>query len=83
MNDKKRKPYIKWTDQERYNVGVYASQNGIQAAVRHYQSKYKNLNESTVQGLKNCVDKEFEIAPKIKVILERNRSFESREYHLF
>ena len=43
-NDKKRKPYIKWTDEERYNVGKYASQNGIAAAVRHYQPKYKREN---------------------------------------
>ena len=66
MNDKKGKPYIKWTDKERFNVGKYASQNGIAAAVRHYRSKYKHLNESTVRGFKKCVEKELEIATKNK-----------------
>ena len=66
MNDKKQKPYIKWIDEERYNVGKYASQNEIAAAVRHYQSKYKNLNESTVRGFKNHVKKELKIATKNK-----------------
>ena len=67
MNDKKRKPYIKWTDEERYNVGKYASQNGIAAAVRHYRSKYQHLNESTVRGFKKRVEKELEAATKKKV----------------
>ena len=35
--DKKRKPYMKWTAEERYNVGKFASQNGIAAAVRHFK----------------------------------------------
>ena len=52
--------------EERYNVGKYASQNEIAAAVRHYQSKYKNLNESTVRGFKNHVKKELKIATKNK-----------------
>ena len=66
MNVKKRKPCIKWTDEERYDVQNYASQHGIAATVRHYQSKYKNLNESIVRGFKNPIEKELKIATKNK-----------------
>ena len=34
---KKRKPFFRWTEEERYIVENYASQNGTAAAVRHYQ----------------------------------------------
>ena len=66
MNDKKRKPYINWADEELYNTGKYASQNKIAVAIRHYQSKYKNLNGSRVRGLKNRVKNELKIATKNK-----------------
>ena len=46
---KKRKPYFRWTDEERYIVGIYALQNGTEAVARHYQSKYAGHIESTVR----------------------------------
>ena len=66
MNDEKRKPYIKWTDEDIYNIGKYSSQNEVAAAVIHYQSKYRNINESRVRGFKNCVGKKLKIATKNK-----------------
>ena len=66
MNDKKGKPYINWADEELYNVGKYASQNGIRAAIKHYQSKCKNSNEITVREFKSHVEKELKISKKRK-----------------
>ena len=63
---KKGKPYFGWTDEGRHIVAKYASQNWTAATVRHYQSKYTGLNESTVQGFKSRVEKELEIATKKK-----------------
>ena len=82
MNNKKRMSYVKWTEEERYNVRKCASQNGIAAAARHYQCKCKNINESTVREFKNSVEKELRLQQKIKVILERKHPFKSTEDHL-
>ena len=64
---KKRSNYIKWTDKERYEIGKYASQNGVAAAVRHYKNKYDKLNESTVRGFKSRVEEDLKKATKNKV----------------
>ena len=73
---KKRKPYFRWTDEERCIIGKYASQNGTAAAVRHYQSKYTGLNESTVRGFKSRLEKELEIATKKKIDPEERLSIQ-------
>ena len=47
-----------WENTDQKNIGIWT------AAVRHYQSQNKNLNDSTVRRFKNPVEKELKIATK-------------------
>ena len=46
----KRKPYRKWSSQERFTIGKYATINGPAAAAKKIRSKSRSVNESTVRG---------------------------------
>ena len=46
----KRKPYGKWSSQERFTIGKYATINGPAAAAKKFRSKSRSVNESTVRG---------------------------------
>ena len=48
----KRSKYNKYSDEDRYKIGRYGSENGPIAAVRKFKTKYPNLNESTVREMK-------------------------------
>ena len=52
MNGKKRKPCIKWTDEECYKVRKYASRNRIAAVVRHDLEKITLKNNLYIQTKK-------------------------------
>ena len=58
--NQKIKAYRKYTGQERYQIGKYASENGNTAAVRHF--KGNNLNESTVREFKKTYQIELKNA---------------------
>ena len=61
---KKRANYIKWTDNDRYRIGKYASQNGIAAAVRHFKNDFPDLNESTARGFKKRVEDDLKLGAR-------------------
>ena len=46
----KRKPYRKWSSQERFTIGKYTTINGPTAAAKKIRSKSRSVNESTVRG---------------------------------
>ena len=43
----KRQPYVKYSLEEHYKIGKYASENGAIATVRKFQQRLPNMNEST------------------------------------
>ena len=45
----KRKPYVKYSPEERYKIGKYASENGRITTVRNFQQRFPNMNESTAR----------------------------------
>ena len=45
----KRKPYVKYSPEECYKIGKYASENGPIATVRKFQQRFPNMNESTAR----------------------------------
>ena len=52
-SEKKRESYQKLSEEKKAEVGRYAAENGVGAAVRHFAKELpKSLNESTVRGMK-------------------------------
>ena len=47
-----RSHYAKYSSNDRYEIGKFASETGDAAAVRKYQKKFGKLNESTVRGFR-------------------------------
>ena len=45
----KRQAYAKYSPEERYKIGKYASENGTIACVRKFQKQFPNMNESTAR----------------------------------
>ena len=45
----KRKPYVKYSPEECYKIGKYASENDPIATVRKFQQRFPNMNESTAR----------------------------------
>ena len=54
---KRKTKYNKWTEEERWNIGKYASENGVSAAQRHFKTKFSGIAESTIRGYKNRYEK--------------------------
>ena len=48
---KRSNKYIKYSDEDRYKIGKYGSENGPSAAARKFKNKYSNLKESTVREM--------------------------------
>ena len=76
----KRKPYQKWSSQDRFTIGKYAAINDPAATARKTGSKSQPVNESTVRGFCAKYKAELEktrkekrpIAPNLNV-LQRGR----------
>lgn len=56
--------YTKWKNEDRYQIGRYALENGTAASVRRFKDKFPSLNESTVRSFKVKVEKELSDARK-------------------
>ena len=41
--------YIQWSEENRYEIGKYASTNGLAAAVKKFKQRFPTLNEITIQ----------------------------------
>ena len=46
---KSREKYKKYSSEDRYKIGKYASENGSAGSARHFKKKFFSLNESTVR----------------------------------
>ena len=71
---KKRKAYTNWTDENRWRVGEYASQNGNSAAVRYFKKKFPSINESTVRGFRRRYEENLKAGETAKKCLTKNVS---------
>ena len=56
--------YKKYTDEDRYKIGKYASENGSAATVRKFKSDFPKLNESTVRDFKRKYEEKLKISKK-------------------
>ena len=56
--DNKRGDYRKYTDEEQYMIGKYASENGATFTVRKYKKQFQKLNESTARSMKQKYEDE-------------------------
>ena len=60
-----RERYIRYTDQQRFQISKYASENGTTASVRKYRTDFPKINESTVRGFKKHYEEEPHRAKKM------------------
>ena len=56
----KRKLYTKYSADERFKIGKYASENGPIAAVRKFEKQFPNMNESTARTFKKKCESELD-----------------------
>ena len=56
---KKRGPYERYTPSERAKIGKFASECGVQAAVRKFSKDHRKISESTIRGFKNAYREEL------------------------
>ena len=70
-NTNKRKPYQRWTKEQRFKIGKYAAENGPAAAARKFTSEKKQLNESPVRRFCKLYKDEIKQAVKEKRDVKR------------
>ena len=61
--------YKKYTDDDRYKTGKYATENGSAATVRKFKSDFPELNESTVRDFKKKYEEKLKFQRKRVKIL--------------
>ena len=52
-----RKPYVKWTPEQRAQIGERANKHGISSALKHFAGEYPNLKKRTVYEFKMAYEK--------------------------
>ena len=70
--------YAKYTPEDRYIIGKYASENGPIAAVRKFNSKFANLNESTARTFRDKYEEQITVAKKKGTVTEKSIISEKR-----
>jgi len=58
----KRKPYQRWSNKERFQIGEYASLHGSSAAVKMFRTNEKTLSETTARRFSKLYKKELQQA---------------------
>ena len=76
---KRKTSYRKYSAEDRFKIGKYASENGANAAVRKFKNSYPDKKESTVQGFKLNYEEELKKAkrqsrPMTKALPEKKRA---------
>ena len=51
----KRQPYGKYSPEERYKIGKYASENGPIVTARKFQPRFPNMNESNARTFRKKI----------------------------
>ena len=59
--------YMKYTDNDRYNIGKYASEFGNSSAVRHFKKAFPSITESSVRTFKKKYEDQLATAKKAGV----------------
>lgn len=75
---KRKNKYAKYTPEDRYSIGKYASENGPIAAVRKFNSKFANLNESTARTFRDKYEEQIAVAKKKGTVTEKSIISEKR-----
>ena len=70
-NANKRKPYQRWTKEQRFKIGKYAAENGPAAAAKKFTSEKNQLNESIVRRFYKLYKDEIKQAIKEKRDVKR------------
>ena len=73
-----RGKYIRYTDQQCFQIGKYASENGSTASVRKYPTDFPKINESTVRGFKKHYEEELHRAKKMGREVSKNLPIEKQ-----
>ena len=73
---KRKTSYQKYSEEDRFKIGKYASENGATAAVRKFKNLHPDMKESTVPGFKSNYEEELKKAkqqsrPMTKTLLEK------------
>ena len=61
---KRKTSYQKYSEEDRFKIGKYASENGATATVRKFKNLYPDMKESTVQGFKSNYEEELKKAKR-------------------
>ena len=56
--------YKKYTEEDRYKIGKYASENGSAATIWKFKSAFPKLNECTVRDFKRKYEEKLKISKK-------------------
>ena len=64
ISTSKRKPYTKYSADECFKIGKYASKNGPIAAVRKFEKQFPNMNESSARTFKKKYESELDDAKR-------------------
>ena len=59
---KRKTSHQKYSEEDRFKIGKYASENGATAAVRKFKNSYPDMKESTVRGFKSNYEEELKKA---------------------
>ena len=60
----KRGSYSKYSDESRFKIGKYCSENGVANGLRKFKQTFPNLTESTARTFRAKYEKEIKIADK-------------------
>ena len=55
---KRKTSYQNYSEEDRFKIGKYASENGATAANKKFKNSYPDMKESTVRGFKSNYDEE-------------------------
>ena len=77
--NKRKTSYQKYSEEDRFKIGKYASENRATAAVRKFKNSYPDMKESTVQGFKSNYEEELkkvkrQSRPMTKALPEKKRA---------
>ena len=62
VSTSKRSKYMKWSEENHYEIGKYASINGPAATVRKFRQRFPALNESTSWTFRSRVEADLKAA---------------------
>ena len=71
--------YQKYSAEDRFKIGKYASENGATAAVRKFKTLYPDMKESTVRGFKSTYEEQLKKATRQSKNQDESSSWKKKE----